>query len=201
MKKEKDIDFSKTINIPYGNIITPKSRIRDKNLFDVKDITNSSLYMASQIDDLEHGLCIFDYKKTREAYFRATLAEICRLEDILINKDKANNFLKTDDPSLMIVKLLRNYQVHISSNSLSSGSIEVGFSGELAVYDSFIITNLNVKNLNKLRDAKHFSETQLSELIDYFDTQQKEFGVVPFLYQLILYIETYTINKLKLYKI
>ena len=126
--------------------------------------------------------------KIRPSYFRASLGELCREEDIMKAIGIELKFKDSDNPLLHIIKLLRNYQVHIGSIALASGKISIEYAGQVEAYQSFIVDNTNVADLRKLDSAKDYTDDQLRELLSIFETHQRRFGVVQLLYNTALYL-------------
>lgn len=145
--------------------------------------------MASQVDLISHAVTASRPDRVRSAYFRASLTELCRVEDLAKVVGKKFSFRESSDPSLHLVKLLRNYQVHIASSSLGSGSVAVLLSGEQMVYKSFVVDNVTSEELCRLDSAKGYSVSQLAKLVDLFEASQRKFGVVQLLYHLAKRVE------------
>jgi len=192
MKQRKPITFDTTkfVQVDQGFITPPRSRILEKSLVTVKECINSAIFMASQIELVEHCLSTARPESVRPAFFRASLSELCRIEDILIAHGLPK-FYASDDPTLHIVKLLRNYQVHIATTELSSGQITVKLSGEEMVYHSFIAENVSALELRKLDSSRPYSYEQLDQLAKLFDSEQCKFGVVQLLYHIAMHVEEY----------
>jgi len=197
MKEKKPITFDtkKFVQVDQGYITPPRSRVLGKSLNTVKECINSAIFMASQIELVEHCLSTAHPESVRPAYFRASLSELCRIEDIM-KEHKLPNFYKSDDPTLHIVKLLRNYQIHIATIELSSGHSTVKLSREEMAYRSFIAENMSALELRKLDSSKPYSDEQLDKLVEFFDSEQRKLGVVQLLYHIIMRVEEYTKHSL-----
>jgi hypothetical protein len=152
--------------------------------------------MASQIELVDHGVSTFRPERVRAAYFRACLSELCRIEDVAKSLKEPISFYDSNDPSLHLVKLLRNYQVHIASSELTTGQVPVQFAGEHMVYQSFIVDNMSVAELRKLDSATPYAESQLNEIVALFELHQRKFGIVQLLYHLAKRVELYVQNAL-----
>ena len=147
----------------------------------------SAIYMASQID-LAQGSVHVRVEPIRAAYFRAALAEIVRVEDACKVYGRTLSFKHSSDPLLHIVKLLRNYEVHIGSLTLAAGTIRVRWGEDEGIHESFIVDNLSVAPLKQLDSASGYTDFQLGELLEIFDMQQRRFGVVQLLYNTVLHV-------------
>ncbi|GEM_PF-2104618 len=192
MKQRRPITFDTTkfVRVDQGFITPPRSRILEKSMTAIKECINSAIFMASQIELVEHCLSTARPESVRPAFFRASLSELCRIEDIL-TKHGLPGFYKSADPTLHIVKLLRNYQVHIATIGLNSGQITVKLSGEEMVYRSFIAENMSALVLRDLASSRDYSDEQLKELAKLFDFEQRKFGLVQFLYHTAMHVEEY----------
>lgn len=189
--KPIELNFNEFFSVPHGFMTPPRIAPWPKGYKEIKDALDSAIHMASQIELVDEGASTSNSDKVRPAYFRASLTELSRIDDIAKSAGKPRLFLDSTDPSLHAVKLLRNYQIHIAAMPLSSGQVSVRHSGEEFVYRSFIADNILVENLKKLDSASPYTEDQLNELVSLFNERQKKFGVVQLLYHLAKHIEAY----------
>ena len=194
-KKPMTFDTTKFVQADQGFITPPRSRILEKSLTAVKECINSSIFMASQIELVDQGLSTARPQSVRPAYFRASLSEVCRIEDIMEARGQPK-FHKSVDPTLHIVKLLRNYQVHIAYIQFSSSHIRVKLSGEEMVYHSFIAENMNALELRKLNSSRPYLDEQLDQLSKLFDSEQRKLGVVQLLYHIAMHVEEHAKHSL-----
>ncbi|WP_345986867.1 hypothetical protein WCX18_06730 [Sulfurimonas sp. HSL1-2] len=197
MEPKKSLIFDKTkfVQVTQGFVTPPRSKIVKQSLSTVKECINSAIFMASQIELVEHCLSTVRPESVRPAFFRASLSELIRIEDFLTDHELPN-FYKSNDPTLHLIKLLRNYQVHVAATELRSGRISVKLSGEEMTYYSFIAKNVSAIELQELRSAKAYSFEQLNELAMLFDSEQRKFGVVQLLYYIAMRVEEYAIYSL-----
>jgi hypothetical protein len=196
-RKPVTIDPAQFVPVAHGFLMPPRPASWSRNMSALKECIESAIYMASQIELVDHGISIFRPERVRAAYFRACLTELCRIEDMAKSIGKKIRFYSSNDPSLHLVKLLRNYQVHIASSELKTGQVDVEFSGEQMVYRSFIVDNVSVAELSKLIRVKDdYSESQLEEIVRLFESHQRKFGVVQFLYHLAKRVESHVQHSL-----
>lgn len=173
-----------SLNFPdfrSGHVLPPKITSKNISNAELRECLAAAIYLASQID-LAEGSIHLRKEKIRSVYFRAALAELIRVEDITEKIGKPLKFDKTDNPLLHAVKLMRNYQVHISSLKLDSGSVAVSWGGNQVVYNSYIVDNLKATDLRELKNSGRYTDDQLQELICLFNKHQRKFGVVQLLY-------------------
>lgn len=171
----------------FGHIIPPKINSSLVPNLDIFECLNSAVYLASQIE-LAEGSVHLRAEKIRNIYFRASLSELLRVEDLTKGLGKPFELKKTRDPLLHTIKLLRNYQVHIGTFTLRGGRTPVNWNGDISIYESFIADNLLVKELRKLGSSKGYTDSQLEELLGLFDLHQQRFGVVQLLYNTCLHV-------------
>jgi hypothetical protein len=117
----------------FGHLLPPKITPNVLNDAELRECLSAAIYFASQIETAEGALHLQD-ENIRSIYFRAALAELIRVEDITKRIGKPLKFDKTENPLLHTVKLMRNYQVHISGVTLGSGSVLVASGGFHVVY-------------------------------------------------------------------
>ncbi|MCY1291977.1 hypothetical protein D9M69_582140 [compost metagenome] len=181
MKKEKKpiaYDAKKFVRVSYAHLLAPRPHIRHHSLRPIRECLESAIHMAGQIELIDN--CLFDQRpeKVRAAYFRASLTELCRVEDAAKVLGKRVSFYESDDPSLHIVKLLRNYQVHLSTTKLNAGTKKVKFSGEIMDYHTFLAENVTASQLRQLDSSARYSDEQLTELVMLFEQEQRQLGMV-----------------------
>lgn len=152
--------------------------------------------MANQIELLDHSSTSLRPHQVRGAYFRASLTELCRVEDAAKQLGQSISFNASTDPSLHVIKLFRNYQVHIASSQLVEGSTAVLHAGETSVYRSFTAENISATELRKLYSSAPYSDIQLEELVCLFDANQRKLGVVQLLYHLAKRVDVFAKNAL-----
>ncbi len=170
-----------------GHVLPPKITSAKIKNPDLRGCLSASIFLASQIQ-LAEGSVHLMANQIRSIYFRAALAELVRVEDITKALRCPFILKDTSDPLLHVMKLLRNYQVHIGDSAIAAGSIAVLYEGVGVSYESFIVDNLSACGLRELDSAKNYSNEQLDELVSLFDVHQRKFGVVQLLYNTCLHI-------------
>lgn len=171
----------------FGHLLPPKITPNNVNNSELRECLSAAIYLASQIELAEGCLHLRD-ENIRSLYFRAALAELIRVEDISKKIGRPLKFEKTENPLLHTVKLMRNYQVHISGVALGAGSVLVDSGGVHGVYESYVVDNLDPNELRKLDSAASYTDDQLKELICLFNEHQRKFGVVQLLYNTCVYV-------------
>lgn len=129
------------------------------------------------------------------AYLRAALAEFSSIEDIISQSVQKNEELllirNSNNPAFHFLKLLRNYNVHLSESVLEEKNIQVTFAGtehDLAV---LYIDNLEVNEILKLYSAKYYSKAEIDKFIELFEEKQHRFGVGNLLVTIIIQYSKY----------
>jgi len=127
-----------------------------------------------------------------ESLLRASLSEFVSIEESLkIDNPKMyknSKINQSTSPLLRMMKELRNYDMHIGTNSVSSINLEVGFVGrdeeienvKTYNFDFPIISNLTVDEFKKLDCYKKYSLYSIEEItkmVSYFEEAQRAFGV------------------------
>lgn len=190
--KEKIVpsfEANQFVDVAHGFVSPPKPKGWPRQFHSVKHCIESAIHMASQIELVDHSLTSFRPDQVRDSYFRASLTELFRVEDVTGSLGKKLLFIASTDPSLHAIKLLRNYQIHIASIQLNEGRIAVTMAGEAAVYRSYIALNVSAAELRRLDSAKKYSDQQLEGLASLFETQQRKFGITQLLYHLAMRVE------------
>jgi len=135
----------------------------------------------------------------KRAYLQAALSEFVSIEEILFNDLKNNEIKleelkirKTQNPLFHILKQFRNFNIHLGVSKIEytepveivRGSEEIVEKGEgLEYMEEFaIIDNLNLQEFNKLKDAKSYIEEDKIHMIDWFNHNQKKWGVAHLIY-------------------
>src|SRR5690606_10567681 len=119
-----------------------------------------------------------------ESLLRASLSEFVSIEESLkIDNPKMyknSKINQSTSPLLRMMKELRNYDMHIGTNSVSSINLEVGFVGrdeeienvKTYNFDFPIISNLTVDEFKKLDCYKKYSLYSIEEItkmVSYFE--------------------------------
>jgi len=171
----------------HGHVLPPKVPPNLRTTPELRSSLVSAIYMISQIE-LAQGSVHLRVESVRAAYFRAALAEIVRVEDFSKIYGRSFALKQTRDPLLHVIKLLRNYEVHIGAFAISPGSVQVRWGDMEGTYESFIVSNLSAPELRKLDSAAGYSDAQLEELLALFNEHQRKFGVVQLLYSTVLHV-------------
>ena len=189
--KQRTYDSSLFPIFESGHTLPPKMKFRRKKFPELHDCLSASIYMANQIELIEEGSIHLRIDKLRSIYLRASLNELCRAEDFCDSQNEPFKFQDSNDPLLHMLKLLRNYHVHLSSNELSEGTTLVKWGEDEVVYNSFIIDNLHHEDLRKLSyySVGGYTDEQLIKLVELFETAQRQFGIVQLLYNATLHVQ------------
>lgn len=158
----------------YGYLCTPTPDEGLKEFSDLYDRFCSAIYMASNI-----GV------QSSTGYTRAALAEFAGIDEFIeqnFKQLKRENYIiyKQPNPLFHIMKMLRNYNVHIAESFLSEKEINVAFRSkpeETFEIKISYINNLSADELKKLRSAKDYSKEEIEKMIMHFETAQHKFGV------------------------
>lgn len=173
-----------------GYMIVPKPDERTQLDIDIYARFCSAIYLASHIgtDESRHFI---SNNNIKTAYLRAALAEFITIEELLKvnypnNADiECYSLIKSENPIFHFLKILRNYNIHLSNSSLGGINFRAYSPRKpemIFELNSSIIDNLHVeefKKLNAYKDKKRrlYSEQDILKMISYFDKEQSSFGV------------------------
>lgn len=140
------------------------------------------------------------------AYVRATLAEFSSIEECiqqLYPELDENSYLirKSNNPAFHFLKLLRNYNIHLSESTLSEKTISVIFlSNPEAEHDMDVlyIDNLDATEILKLKTAKYYTKNEVEKFIAAFEEKQHVFGISQFLLAIVVSYSEYISKRLTL---
>lgn len=159
----------------------------------------SAIYMAANVNGEAgvHLSHLVNEEVAMKAYFRAALAEFVSLEDALkVNGyPEVSGFLitKSSNPLFHIMKLLRDYNIHLGITELKETEVIVSLesdSSQLFGCSASVIKNLNFCDLKKLRNARFYSDQELFQMVKMFNEQQQKFGVGDLIIKgLVMYSE------------
>lgn len=192
------LNFDKFIEVEHGYLLFPTPDERFKVLGEIYERTCAVIYLASKINSAStHDI---PTNTVQAAFVRAALSEFVALEEF-IDKEyigieaAAYKIYKTEDPVLHMTKLLRNYNIHVSSSELSKKSMMVRTIDENnAAFEINVayISNLNFDSVRSLKSSKDYTDEQISKMIKVFNCQQHVFGVMTLLVKVALsYIERF----------
>jgi len=127
-------DYTLFPKMETGYLIIPKPCESLMPYKEVYDRFCSAIYMASMISE-KAGRYMIDETAKHCAYIRATLAEFSSIEECIHqlypNLDKNHYIIhKANNPAFHILKLLRNYNIHLSESTLSEKTISIALSSK-----------------------------------------------------------------------
>ncbi len=166
-----------------GYLVVPSPDTTLKIDMEVYEKICCAIFMASNIG-AENKLYMISSESVSKAYFRAALAEYVSIEDILKIEypglTQEYSIVKSSNPLFHLMKLLRDYNIHLGHTELTKEQISVVLEkhpSEVHQLDIQVVTNLNAGALKNLRNAKHYSDTDLLKMVEMFNNQQLAFGV------------------------
>lgn len=135
----------------------------------------------------------------KKGLLRAAVSEFVSIEEVIKIDSDINNIslpplliIKTENPLLHIVKQLRNYNIHLGSSVIdyteetirTFGTLDNINNGTGYEYEDneAIIKNLDIIEFNKLKDAKHYTNQDKLDIIDWFNKNQIKWGVDHLIY-------------------
>lgn len=141
-----------------------------------------SLYFAQQIGFTKAGLTKGDIK-IFEGYFRASLCEFVSMEDTLRRETKNNlKLFDTRHPLLILLKLLRNLEIHLKTRKLSTQPKQYlwEYTQQIIDVDVFMVDRIELSDLKKLDGYKRFKdeETNITKTLDWFNKATEKWGIV-----------------------
>lgn len=191
-------DYSLFPKMESGYLIIPKPCEGLKSFNEIYDRFCSAIYMASMISE-KAGKYIITSNTQHCAYVRATLTEFASIEECIqqLFPELAVTGYKlhmSNNPAFHFLKLLRNYNIHLSESTLAEKAINVALASEPDTeYDLqvFYIDNLKAEEILKLRTAKHYTKDEIIEFIRYFEESQHKFGVSNLLINIVVQYSEY----------
>jgi hypothetical protein len=196
--KEMKYDYALFPRMETGYLITPSPSANLKPFKKVYDRFCSALYMASMIS-AKAGKCGIDDSTINCAYVRATLSEFTSIEEFISQlypeiNCKQYKLHMSNNPAFHFLKLLRNYNIHLSESTLSEKTISVALKSEPEKeYDKkvFYIDNLDIQEILKLTGARHYTNEEIKLFIECFDLEQHVFGVIDLLMTIVVHYSEY----------
>lgn len=175
------LDFKNHIHLPHGYLMIPTPDEKYKCLPGVYDRVCSIIYFASKIGDKSDRYCISN-DALSAAMFRASLSEFIALDEYIMETYSQRLWLnehKNADPIFHMLKLLRNYNVHIANNTLDSYQFQVTTLVEpekTHTISKHYISNVSITELQKLNGASRYRSC-LNKMIEVFEAVQHEYGI------------------------
>ena len=167
-----------------------------KNL-DVYNRIVSVIYLAAKIgcESDKHGVSKIALSA---AFIRSSLCEFISLEEYISQtysnlNEEIYKISKFKDPIFHMLKLLRNYNIHVESSFLAEKSMQVRTlikdSPEYEIRVNYI-SNLNLSSIKSLKSGKYYTDDQILKMIECFENEQHEFGISTLIIKAALeYIE------------
>lgn len=180
-----------------GYLLIPEPCAELKPFQEIYDRFCSAIYMASRASGKTIGVGGNRFRHC--AYIRASLAEFSSIEECVVQlsaiaSDKKSFLIRnSSNPAFHFLKLLRNYNIHLSESTLAEKTIQITFGDDLSEYDLDVlyIDNLHIKEILKLNSAKYYIKTEIEKFIDFFEESQHKFGVSSLLLAIIVQYSEY----------
>lgn len=177
-----------------GYLLVPGPPEALNNFHELHARCSAAIYMASHIGGKSTKSVISD-EVHKAAYIRAALSEFVGMEDVaksLADKEYEHEISidKCNNPLFHIMKLLRNYNIHVGSSVCSEVTVPVIAVGEEHEINTDVIDNLSVESLKALRAGKNYTYTEMDRMVQYFTLEQNKLGVCDLLLKgILLYTE------------
>ncbi len=178
------LDISKATIVEHGYLLIPTPHELLLNFKSVYDRFSCVIYHAAMIGDKPvKGKISIENKDI--THIRAALSEFIAIEDLIKNTypdiDKNSYMIyKSGNPILHMLKIIRNYNIHISNSLIKKKTMMAKTllenTPEIEINVPYI-SNLSLNELRRLNSAKDYSDAQLKEMISVFEIQQHEFGI------------------------
>jgi hypothetical protein len=123
--------------------------------------------------------------KLREAFCRASFGEFVSMEESIVYDCPNGQHPKiadTRNPLLHVLKQLRNMQFHVMNSTLENEEHGVVWAEQESRMKFWYIQDISVTDFNRLRAAHRYSHGDKEEMVSWFNTSQRKWGVT----QLIL---------------
>ncbi|QGM26914.1 hypothetical protein [Acinetobacter towneri] len=179
-----NLDFENYPKIQMGYLMIPSPSDDLKRYPEVYDRFCGIIYMAAKVGGDSDKY--FISKKAKDAvHIRSALSEFVGVEEYVMQTypnavPEAYRLYKSSNPIFHMLKLLRNFNIHLSDSVLDFKPMMVRTlienSGEFEINVDFI-SNLSVDELKRLKSAKDYSAELLYEMVRCFEKEQHEFGI------------------------
>ncbi|WP_237486057.1 hypothetical protein [Vibrio hippocampi] len=178
------LDFDLETNVEHGYLLIPEPAAELAQFPEVYERISSVIYHCVMVSGEATKRCISMSAKNA-THIRSALCEFVGVEDLLKQLYPAlpkSEYViyKSTNPTWHMIKILRNYNIHISNSLLSIKPIRVRSlfpnQTELDVEVEYI-SNLTIDGLKLMHSTNDYNDTQLKNLISSFDHQQHKFGV------------------------
>lgn len=175
-----NINLSDLFYIDQGHILFELNKDIEKKLINYTSILErlkNTLYFANKIRYKN------DNDKSRaEGYLRASLCEVISIEEILKNYDIDLKIYKTKNPLLILLKFLRNIDVHIKTNKIDSLSTDVIFEKNKINFNMIYIKDFDIDKVKVTDSFKKYYKSDLDisnleESINWFQSISKQWGI------------------------
>lgn len=193
VKEFTHLDFENYTKVEHGYMMLPYPDENLKVLPDIYDRICGVLELAWKIGKNANSRSISE-NAFSETMLRATLAEFFSLGEYVkefyptYGKNIWFNEHVDTDPIFHMLKLLRNYNVHVDSSSLSTKPMDVAsamFPEKVFTIDVSFASNLSIEGFSKVKAAPQYKSC-LQQMIDVFEEQQHEFGVDTLIIKCVL---------------
>lgn len=184
MSNNSKINLSKLKPITKGHVFV---RLDENNNLlsafpETLERAKMSLYFAQQIG-LTKASLPENHIKIFEGYFRASLCEFVSMEDALKRESKNNSTLfSTKHPLLILLKLLRNLEIHLKTRKLSTQPRQYlwEYTQQIIDVDVFIVNEIELSDLKKLDGYEKFKneENNLIQTLNWFNNAVKQWGII-----------------------
>lgn len=189
------LNFDDYTKVEQGYMLLPEPDDKYKALPEIYGRACSVIYFASKIGKKPDRACVHE-KALTEAMLRAALSEFISIGDYIgetypDHKKIWFNEHTDTDPIFHMLKLLRNYNIHIDSSAFSYRPISVktmlpdNQESDVFEVNIHVISNLSVEGFGKVLGAKKYTSS-LQTMIDIFDEQQHHFGVGTLIMKCVL---------------
>jgi hypothetical protein len=118
--------------------------------------------------------------KLREAFVRAALGEFVSMEEAVYYDAPNGNNGKIKDsrnPLLHMMKQLRNMQFHLMSSTLNTSKKPIVWASQESTITLWYVQDIAVSDFDRLRNANRYSASDKTQLISWFNSSQKEWGI------------------------
>lgn len=189
-----NLDFDTFPSMEIGYLLIPKPPEALNAFPELHARCSAAIYMAAHVGGKSTKSVISD-EVHKAAYIRAALSEFVGMEDVaklLVNTNCEHQISidKCTNPFFHIMKLLRNYNIHVGSSVCSEVTVPVIAVGEEHALNVDVIDNLSVESLKLLRAGKYYTDIEMNQMVQYFTVEQNKLGVCNLLLKgILLYAE------------
>lgn len=151
------------------------------------DRAHGAMAFSARISNVETSDDGSDVKR-RESFMRAALGEYVSMEESIHYDDPAGQrprIVDSKNPLLHIMKQIRNMQFHLLNSNMTSNTQNVIWASQDFKMQFWYVQDITLPDFNRLRNANKYSAADKNQMINWFNTKQRQWGVNELIFQAV----------------